>query len=126
MKKMPKKRTMNVVFDESKKYSISFNCMRNGMKTPISYALGCVYALYDLAETKLEVYHTHLDSYNEIIKDFKEKTKNQKKTKSEKKKALMEARRDPFKRDEKKRLEEERRRKKMATSEHSELMEIGQ
>jgi hypothetical protein len=53
MKKMPKKRSMNVLFDETKKYSISFNCMRNGMKVPISYALGCVYALYDLAETKL-------------------------------------------------------------------------
>lgn len=52
-----------VDFNQFRRYSISFNCMRNGLKIPISYALGCVYSLYDLAETGLEVYHTNLDSY---------------------------------------------------------------
>ena len=45
--------------------------MRNGLETPISYSLGCVYSLYDLAETGLEVYHTKLDSYTEVIEKYK-------------------------------------------------------
>lgn len=42
-----------IEFNQFRYYSVSFNCMRNGLKTPISYSLGCVYSLYDLAETML-------------------------------------------------------------------------
>lgn len=44
--------------------------MRNGAEIPISYALGCVYSLYDLAERKLEAYHTNYDSYPEVIRNY--------------------------------------------------------
>lgn len=47
--KNKKKEKPEVDFDIMKKYTISFNCMRNGSFIPISYALGCVYSLYDLA-----------------------------------------------------------------------------
>jgi hypothetical protein len=36
-------------FEMNKSYTISFNCMRNGLKIPLRYSFGCVYALYDLA-----------------------------------------------------------------------------
>jgi hypothetical protein len=66
-----KSKVSPIVFDPCKKYTISFNCMRNGLETPIAYALGCVYSLYDLAETGLEVYHTHLDSYTEVADSYR-------------------------------------------------------
>jgi len=53
----------NFEFDSLQTYTISFNCMRNGLDVPISYALGIVYSLYDLAERGLEVYHTSADSF---------------------------------------------------------------
>ncbi len=73
-----------IPFNEYKRYSFSFNCMRNGAEIPINYALGCVYSLYDLAERKLEAYHTNYDSYSEVIRNFKEgREKNRKKDKPE-------------------------------------------
>jgi hypothetical protein len=62
-------------FNEFRKYTISFNCMRNGAEVPISYSLGCVYSLYDLAEKKLDVYHTNIDSYTEVMRTFEERGK---------------------------------------------------
>lgn len=47
--------------------------MRNGAEVPISYSLGCVYSLYDLAEKKLDVYHTNIDSYTEVMRTFEER-----------------------------------------------------
>jgi hypothetical protein len=40
--------------------------MRNGLEIPVSYSQGCVYSIYDMVETQLESYHTHLDSYWEV------------------------------------------------------------
>jgi len=39
----------DIDFNQFRYYTISFNCMRNGLRIPISYSLGCVYSLYDLA-----------------------------------------------------------------------------
>lgn len=47
--------------------------MRNGNEVPISYSLNCVYSLYDLAEKKLEVYNSNLDSISEVKNKFEEK-----------------------------------------------------
>ena len=58
-------------FNQFQTYTISFNCMRNGLEVPINYSLGCVYSLYDLAERNLEVYHTNCDSYSEIVDKFR-------------------------------------------------------
>lgn len=66
-------------FNEFRKYTISFNCMRNGAEVPISYSLGCVYSLYDLAEKKLDVYHTNIDSYTEVMRTFEERGKEKSK-----------------------------------------------
>jgi len=51
-------------YDPKKEYKISFNCMRNSDKIPISFALDCVYGVYDLAERRLESYHSKLSSYS--------------------------------------------------------------
>lgn len=45
--------------------------MRNGAKIPIGYSVGCVYSLYDIAEKKLDAYHTNIDSYSEVIRKSK-------------------------------------------------------
>jgi len=37
--------------------------MRNSDIIPMSYALDCVYGVYDLAERKMESYHTNLGTY---------------------------------------------------------------
>lgn len=50
-------------YDKNKEYKISFNCMRNSDKIPISFALDCVYGVYDLAERRLETYHSRLGTY---------------------------------------------------------------
>ena len=55
-------------YDLKKEDKISFNCMRNSEKIPISYALDCVYGVYDLAERMLESYHTRLGTYKEIVR----------------------------------------------------------
>lgn len=60
--------------------------MRNGSEVPISYSLGCVYSLYDLAEKKLDVYSTNIESYTEVIRTFQERNKPKEKDKNETKK----------------------------------------
>ena len=49
--------------------------MRNGAEVPINYSLGCVYSIYDLAEKQLDVYHTNIESYSEVIRTFSERGK---------------------------------------------------
>lgn len=66
--KICKSKNINKPLEENKKYTLSFNCMRNGAKIPIGYSLGCVYSLYDLAEKKLEAYYSNIDSYSEIVR----------------------------------------------------------
>lgn len=44
--------------------------MRNNDRIPISYALDCVFGIYDLAENKLEAYYSKFSSYAEISKNF--------------------------------------------------------
>lgn len=44
--------------------------MRNSDIIPISYALDCVFGVYDLAEKKLESYHSRFGTYSEIQKNF--------------------------------------------------------
>jgi hypothetical protein len=56
-------------YDPNKEYKLSFNCMRNSDKIPISFALDCVYGVYDLAERRLESYHSRLSTYKEIVKN---------------------------------------------------------
>ena len=46
--------------------------MRNSDVIPISYALDCVFGIYDLAEKKLESYHSRYGTYSEIRKNFEE------------------------------------------------------
>jgi hypothetical protein len=59
-------------FNPKKEYKISFNCMRNSNPIPITYALDCVYGVYDLAERKLETYHTRFSSFKEVQKHHEE------------------------------------------------------
>lgn len=61
--------------------------MRNSDTIPISYALDCVFGVYDLAEKKLESYHSRFGTYSEIQKNFEEyehKEKNRRKEEREK------------------------------------------
>lgn len=44
--------------------------MRNSDLIPISYALDCVFGVYDLAERKLEAYHTRYGTISEIQKAY--------------------------------------------------------
>jgi hypothetical protein len=37
--------------------------MRNSDPIPLSFALDCVYGVYDLAERKLESYHSRFGTY---------------------------------------------------------------
>lgn len=44
--------------------------MRNSDLIPISFALDCVYGVYDLAERKLETYHSKFGTLKEIQKNY--------------------------------------------------------
>ncbi len=44
--------------------------MRNSDVIPISYALDCVFGVYDLAERYLETYFTKLATYGEIVRNY--------------------------------------------------------
>ena len=57
-------------FNPKKEYKISFNCMRNSDEIPLSFALDCVYGVYDLAERRLESYHSRFGTYKEIQKNY--------------------------------------------------------
>ena len=46
--------------------------MRNSDLIPISFALDCVYGVYDLAERKLETYHSKFGTLKEIQKNHEE------------------------------------------------------
>ena len=36
-------------YEPARDYKVSFNCMRNSYKIPVSYSLDCVFGIYDLA-----------------------------------------------------------------------------
>lgn len=55
-------------YNPRREYKISFNCMRNSDLMPLSFALDCVYGVYDLAERKLESYHSKFSTYKELQK----------------------------------------------------------
>jgi hypothetical protein len=76
--KPKKKEEEEYYFDQMRDYSISFNCMRNGQQIPISYSLGCVYSLYDLAETQLEAYYSHTGSYGELVTQHEQRERDNK------------------------------------------------
>ena len=80
----------NTGYQPKKEYKVSFNCMRNSDVIPISFALDCVYGVYDLAERKLETYHSKFGTLKEIQKNHEEhekkKKKKSKKSKGEKEK----------------------------------------
>ena len=59
--------------------------MRNSDMIPISFALDCVYGVYDLAERKLETYHSKFGTLKQIQKNHEEIT-NKKKQGSKNKK----------------------------------------
>lgn len=64
--------TSSLGFNPKKEYKISFNCMRNSDEIPLSFALDCVYGVYDLAERRLESYHSRFGTYKEIQKNYEE------------------------------------------------------
>ena len=77
--------------------------MRNSDLIPISFALDCVYGVYDLAERKLETYHSKFGTLKEIQKNYEDicikKKKNGKK--GDNKKSEKKERKSPEKRDKK-------------------------
>jgi hypothetical protein len=78
-------------YSPEKEYKISFNCMRNSDCIPISYALDCVFGIYDLAEKKLEAYHSKFGTYSEIQRNFEDfEAKERKKRKEERSKLAKE------------------------------------
>lgn len=66
------KQYQNSTYNPQMEYKISFNCMRNSDQIPVSYALDCVFGIYDLAERKLDVYSSNKGSYSEIMKSYEE------------------------------------------------------
>lgn len=53
-------------------YTVSFNCMRQPLEIPMTYASECRLGVYDLAEQLLEHYSTNKASYNELIDNFED------------------------------------------------------
>jgi hypothetical protein len=49
--------------------------MRNSDAIALSYALDCVYGVYDLAERMLESYHSRFGTYKEIIRNYEDQMK---------------------------------------------------
>ena len=47
--------------------------MRNSYKIPVCYSLHCVFGIYDLAEKRLESYHTNCSSYIRLSNSIIEK-----------------------------------------------------
>ena len=59
--------------------------MRNSDLIPISFALDCVYGVYDLAQRKLESYHTRFGTYKELQKYYEENVQGKKNKQAKKK-----------------------------------------
>ena len=76
---------------------------------PISFALDCVYGVYDLAERKLETYHTKFGTYKQLQKNHEEIQLEKKKSSSTK--AKEKKKRDKEKWEKQEREKEDRKRK---------------
>jgi hypothetical protein len=59
--------------------------MRISDKIPMSYALDCVFGVYDLAEKRLEAYHSSVGTYSELRRSHKERKEAEKEIKDGKK-----------------------------------------
>jgi hypothetical protein len=64
--------------------------MRNSDLIPISYSLDCVFGVYDLAERKLESYHTRYGTISEIQKAYEEYIAREHRKKKEEKEGVKE------------------------------------